>query len=203
MDLRNDPPVNAAFDDAAKLLSQIRSGSRDAFNQFVRTNQAKVRCYLGRFIRDADVVDDLAQETFIAAYRSLEAYKEQSSLGVWLLGIARNLALKHLRDEQRRRSRESDSLEVAFSRWSEKRAESDDPTQRRHDQVVEALRNCIGGLQKHSAAILRDAYFNGRSAAEIAGDTGKSEGAIWVTMLRIRQTLRDCIGQRMARAGAR
>jgi len=201
--MRNDPTVNAAYDDAAKLLSQIRSGSRDAFTQLVRMNQAKVRCYLGRFLRDADVVDDLAQETFIAAYRNLESCKDQTSVGLWLLGIARNLALKHLRDEQRRRSRESDSLEIAFSRWSEKRVESDDPSRRRHDQIVEALRNCIGGLQKHSAAILRDAYFNGRTAAEIAGDTGKTEGAIWVTMLRIRQSLRDCIGARMARAESR
>jgi len=201
MGVRNDPPVSAADD--VKLLSQICSGSRDAFAQFVRANQAKVRCYLGRFLRDADVVDDLAQETFIAAFRSIDSYKEQSSLGLWLLGIARNLALKYLREEQRRRSRESDSLEIAFSRWSEKRVESDDPSRQHHDQVVEALRICIGGLQKHSASILRDAYFNGRTAAEIAGATGKSEGAIWVTMLRIRQSLRDCIGARMARAESR
>jgi RNA polymerase sigma-70 factor (ECF subfamily) len=202
-DMSQNPSVNAAHDDSVTLVSQIRSGSREGFNRLVRTHQAKVRSFLGRFLRDADVVDDLAQETFIAAYRSLETYKQQSSLGVWLQGIARNLALKYLREEQRRRSRESDSLEVAFSRWSETRVESEDPSLQRHEQLVAALRNCIGGLQKHSAALIRDAYFSGRTAAEIAGDTGKTEGAVWVTMLRIRQTLRDCIGERMAQAETR
>ena len=201
--MRNDPSVNAATDEDVKLISQIRDGSRGAFTQFVRTYQAKVRGYLGRFLRDADVVDDLAQETFIAAYRNLETYKQQSTLGIWLLGIGRNLALKYPREEQRRRSREADSLEVAFARWSEERVEADDAGLQRHEQVVAALRTCIGGLQKHSAGIIRDAYFKGRTAAEIAGDTGKTEGAVWITLMRIRQTLRDCIGEQMARAELR
>jgi RNA polymerase sigma-70 factor (ECF subfamily) len=199
--MRNEPSVNAASEDGVRLISQIRKGSRDAFTELVRSHQAKVRSYLGRFLRDGDIIDDLAQETFIAAFRSLETYKQQSTLGSWLLGIARNLALKHLRDEQRRRSRETDSLEIAFSRWSERRLESEDSSLQHHEQVVDALRDCIGGLQKHSASILRDAYVKGRSAAEIASDLGKTEGTIWVTLMRIRQSLRECIDEKMARAG--
>jgi RNA polymerase sigma-70 factor (ECF subfamily) len=200
--MRNDPSVNAVPDEALTLVSQIRSGSREAFNQLVRAHQAKVRSYLGRFLRDADVVDDLAQDTFIAAYRSLDTWKQQAAFGGWLLGIARNLALRHLREDQRRRSREADSLEISLSRWSEQRLDGENPSIERHEQVVAALRNCIGGLQKHSAGMVRDAYFRGRSAAEIASETGKTEGAVWITLMRIRQTLRDCIGEHLARAGA-
>src|SRR6185295_16932720 len=103
--VRNDPLVNAP-DETAKLVADIRAGSGDAFSQLVRLYQAKVRCYLGRFVRGADAVEDLAQETFISAYRSVGSYRQQASLALWLLGIARNLALKHLREEHRRRSRE-------------------------------------------------------------------------------------------------
>src|SRR6185503_7133146 len=124
--MRNEPSVNAPPEDTAKLVADIRAGSRDAFTQLVRLHQSKVRCYLGRFVRGADVVDDLAQETFIAAYRSLAAYRQQSTLGLWLLGIARNLALKHLRDEQRRRTQEADTFEAAFSKWAQERMEVDD-----------------------------------------------------------------------------
>jgi RNA polymerase sigma-70 factor (ECF subfamily) len=201
--MRNDPRVNVPQEDTAKLVAEIRAGSKDAFTQLVRAHQSKVRCYLGRFLRSADVVDDLAQETFIAAYRSLGSYKEQSTLGLWLLGIARNLALKHLRDEQRRRSQEADSLEVALSKWSEERVEGEESGVDRHEQVVAALRTCMEGLQKHSAGLIRDAYFKGKTAAEIAQDSGKTEGAVWVTMMRIRQALRDCIGAQMARAELR
>ena len=201
--MSHDSGVNASTDDGAKLVAEIRAGSRDAFTQLVRLHQAKVRCYLGRFVRGMDVVDDLAQETFIAAYRNLASYRRESSLGLWLLGIARNLALKHLRDEQRRRAQESDTFEAAFSKWAQERMEVDDAAAARHELVVAALRSCMDGLQKHSAGMIRDAYFKGRTAAEIAQETGKSEGAVWVTMMRIRQTLRECIGARLARAELR
>lgn len=200
--MRNDPLVNAP-DDSAKLVANIRAGSGDAFSEFVRLYQAKVRCYLGRFVRGADAVDDLAQETFISAYRSLASYRQESPLSLWLLGIARNLALKHLREEQRRRSREADSLEAALSRWSEERFASDESAEGRHEKVVAALRTCIDGLQKHSAGMIRDAYFKGRTAAEIAQESGKTEGAVWITMMRIRQALRECIGARIAEAESR
>ena len=197
--MRNDPLVNAP-EESAKLVADIRAGSGDAFSQFVRLYQAKVRCYLGRFVRGADVVDDLAQETFISAYRSLGSYRQESPLALWLLGIARNLALKHLREEQRRRSREAGSLEAALSRWSEERMADEESSEGRHERVVAALRTCIEGLQKHSAGLIRDAYFKGRTAAEIAQESGKTENAVWVTMMRIRQTLRECIDARIAQA---
>lgn len=195
-------PAAGAVDETSRLVADVRSGSKESFSQLVRLYQAKVRCYLGRFVRGADVVDDLAQETFIAAYRSIATYKEESSLALWLLGIARNLALKHLRDDQRRRAHETDSFEAAFSRWSEERLGADDAGAARHEEVMAALRSCMDGLQKHSAGMIRDAYYKGRTAAEIAKDTGKSEGSVWVTMMRIRQTLRECIAGRIAGAGA-
>src|SRR5437899_348867 len=102
----NEPLASATADETSKLVADVRSGSKEAFSHLVRLHQAKVRCYLGRFVRGADAVDDLAQETFIAAYRSIAAYRQDSSVAHWLLGIARNLALKHLRDDQRRRSHE-------------------------------------------------------------------------------------------------
>lgn len=201
--MRNDPLVNASADETSRLVADVRAGSKEAFSQLVRLYQAKVRCYLGRFVRGADVVDDLAQETFIAAYRSLPSYKQESALPLWLLGIARNLALKHVRDEQRRRAHEADSIENAFSRWAEDRLVQDEPGAGRHDQVVEALRTCMDGLQKNSAGMIRDAYFKGRTAAEIAQDSGKTESAVWITMMRIRNTLRECIGSKLAGAESR
>jgi len=90
-----------------------------------------------------------------------------------------------------------------LSKWAEERMDVDEAAAARHELVVAALRSCMDGLQKHSAGMIRDAYFKGRTAAEIAQETGKSEGAVWVTMMRIRQTLRECIGARLARAELR
>jgi len=200
--VKPDSPPRAASEDPSRLVAEVQAGSSDAFSQLVRLYQAKVRSYLGRFVRGNDAVDDLAQETFIAAYRGLAGFKEKSSFSLWLLGIARNLALKHLREEQRRREQEADSFEAAYVRWSQERMETEDASVERHEQVVAALRSCIDRLQKNSADLIQDAYFKGRTAAEIAEESGKTEGAVWVTMMRIRQALRTCIGTQMARAGA-
>src|SRR4026208_1025960 len=79
--MRNDPLVNAP-EDSAKLVADIRAGSADAFSQRPRLCQAKVRGCLGRFVRGADAVEDLAQETFISAYRSLGGYRQQAPLAL-------------------------------------------------------------------------------------------------------------------------
>jgi RNA polymerase sigma-70 factor (ECF subfamily) len=201
--VKPDSPARAASEDPSRLVAEVQAGSSEAFTQLVRLYQAKVRSYLGRFVRGNEAVDDLAQETFIAAYRGLSTFKEKSSFALWLLGIARNLALKHLREEQRRRESEADSFEAAYLRWSQDRMEAEEASVDRHEQVVAALRSCIDRLQKNSADLIQDAYFKGRTAAEIAQESGKTEGAVWVTMMRIRQALRTCIGTQMARVEAR
>ena len=198
--MKPDSPPRAASEDPSRLVAEVQAGSSEAFTRLVRLYQAKVRSYLGRFVRGNEAVDDLAQETFIAAYRGPAGFKEKSSFSLWLLGIARNLALKHLREEQRRREQEADSFEAAYVRWSQERMETEEASVERHEQVVAALRSCIDRLQKNSADLIQDAYFKGRTAAEIAEESGKTEGAVWVTMMRIRQALRTCIGTQIARA---
>lgn len=185
-------------DDSGRLLKDMIAGSEDAFTAFVRRYQAKVRSYLGRFIRDAAAVDDLAQETFIAAFKSLDTFKGDSGLSLWLLGIARNLALKHVRERSRAGPRVS--LELALASWCAERAEGGGAPESRHEGLLTALRQCLESLREHGGKLVREHYFKGRPAAEIARELGKTEGAVWVALLRIRGALRQCIDSRMAGA---
>src|SRR6185295_8434915 len=114
--------------DPRKLLEQAREGSADAFCDLVQLYQARVRTYIGRFIRDPNIVDDLAQNTFLSSFRKLESYRGDASLGTWLLAIARNEALMYLRDERVRREREGSALASTLARWARERAVSDEPT---------------------------------------------------------------------------
>lgn len=60
-----------------------------AFGRLVREHQAKVRGFLRRLTRgDAALADDLAQETFLEAYRKLAQYRGEGSFSSWLCGIA-------------------------------------------------------------------------------------------------------------------
>ena len=72
-----------------------------AFGELVRRHQSAVRGFLRHLARgDAARSDDLAQETFLRAYRGLATFRGGSRFGTWLLGIAFNL---HRNDERGRR----------------------------------------------------------------------------------------------------
>ncbi|RZU74476.1 RNA polymerase sigma-70 factor (ECF subfamily) [Micromonospora kangleipakensis] len=73
-----------------------RRGDRDAAARFVRATQQQVRRFLAALISPAEA-DDLAQETFLRAMRSLPSFAARSSARTWLLGIARRVAVDHVR----------------------------------------------------------------------------------------------------------
>lgn len=177
----------------AEWVEQARSGSRAAFSQLLRLHQAHVRAFLGRFVRGSDVVEDLAQETFLRAYRGLSTYRGDSPFRIWLLGIARNQALMHLRDEQRRRTCAPERLEGVLAGIVSERvtAAGSDPTE--HERRLAAMKGCLKKLPESSAELVKSHYYDRRSAQEIAQQTGRTEGAIWIALLRVRKALRECI----------
>ena len=190
-------------DDPEELLEQSRRGSTQAFAGIVRQYQSRVRAYLARYVRDRDAVEDLAQDTFLTAYRSLASYRGESSLGVWLIGIARNVALMHVRDQARRRARETEVLQAALGRWLTDALEKDSTQLADRDQTLHALEQCLQELPEHSSALVENYYFKGRTAIEMAREQGKKESAIGMMLLRIREILGRCIKTRMAETGAR
>lgn len=181
-------------DDPAELVEQARKGSAAAFSRIVRLYQSRVRAFVGRFVRDANVVEDLAQDTFVRAYRALANFRGESSLAAWLLGISRNLALMHLRDEARRRSKESDLLRASLAQWLSEPLEKGGD----EDPALAALEACLESLPEHSAELVDGYYFQGRSTAQMARATGKKESALGMMLLRIREILRRCIRGRLA-----
>lgn len=171
-----------------------------AFGELLRLQQGRVRAYLRRFVLDADMADDLAQETFLAAYRGLSSRNPAAPVELWLLGIARNRALKYLRDEARRRRHEGRPLRAALAGWSADRLESDGSSGDDRDREVSALKDCLKGLPGHSAELVTAHYYDRMSAAEIGRRLGKREGAVRMTLLRVREALRQCVQVRMAGA---
>ncbi len=65
-------------------------------------HQGKIRSYLVRLCRNYDLADDMAQETFLTAFRKLQSYKGEGNFSGWLFRIAHNCFLQHLRKTRRR-----------------------------------------------------------------------------------------------------
>jgi RNA polymerase sigma-70 factor, ECF subfamily len=175
-------------------VERAKAGDRDAFSQLVRMHQAVVRTYVSVHIRGAEVADDLAQEVFLRAFRRLDSFQlpECGSMRPWLLGIARNLLLEHLRAPARLESRRPGDLEAALdTRQLEGGARDPLEVERR----IEALQGCVDKLAPPAFALVWRHYFERRTLASLAAEEKKHEGALRMRLLRIREVLRGCIEQ--------
>lgn len=133
---------------------------------------------------DQDDVDDVIQETFVRAYRSLRTLKEHGRFGPWVLTIARNRALSRLV-----RQRAGDELQEELTREAEVRATEEvaqpDPEA---DAEVELVRRVIAelpdGPEKRTVQLF---YVEGKlSARQIADQMGVGKSAITMRLERFR-----------------
>lgn len=88
-------------EEEALLIARSQSGDVNAFNQLVLHYQQTVYNVILRMLGDRDTAADVAQETFIAAYRAIQSFRGGSSLRAWLLRIATNQACDHWRRTNR------------------------------------------------------------------------------------------------------
>ena len=84
-----------------QLVERAQRGDTRAFEMLVIKYQRRLERLIGRMVRDADLVQDIAQESFIRAYRALPQFRGDSAFYTWLYRIAVNTAKKALVDLKR------------------------------------------------------------------------------------------------------
>ena len=85
----------------ALLVGRARLGDTAAFEMLVVKYQRRIERLIARMVRDPDLVQDVAQETFIRAYRAMPQFRGDSAFYTWLYRIAINSAKKALADMKR------------------------------------------------------------------------------------------------------
>lgn len=96
-DLAESPPVDTDF----QLVERTVAGDQRAYELLVIKYQRRIERLIGRMVRDTDLVQDIAQETFIRAYRALHQFRGEAQFYTWLYRIAVNTAKKALMDMKR------------------------------------------------------------------------------------------------------
>ncbi|WP_309606509.1 RNA polymerase sigma factor [Phenylobacterium sp.] len=159
----------ASLDEA--LVAAAQGGSTEAFSRLVERHQQALRAFLRRACGDWALADDLAQETFLAAWSRIGRLKAGASVRAWLCGIGYNKHLTTLRSRARARTREAiyEAERPAGSRASAEdrvaldRAMADLPTDQRacvalclaadfsHAEAAEALCLPLGTVKSHVA----------------------------------------------------
>lgn len=93
--------MTADADADALLINRVKQGDQRAFEMLVVKYQRRIERLIGRMVRDVDLVQDIAQETFIRAYRAIPQFRGESAFYTWLYRIAVNTAKKALMDLKR------------------------------------------------------------------------------------------------------
>jgi RNA polymerase sigma-70 factor (ECF subfamily) len=99
--LSTAPPNPPRGDSDALLVQRAVGGDQRAFELLVIKYQRRLQRLIGTIVRDSDMVEDIAQETFIRAYRALPQFRGDSQFYTWLYRIAVNTAKKFLQERKR------------------------------------------------------------------------------------------------------
>lgn len=94
-------PLQSPDNSDAQLVAHAVAGDQGAFELLVIKYQRRVERLIGRMVRDVDLVEDIAQETFIRAYRALHQFRGDAQFYTWLYRIAVNTAKKFLLELKR------------------------------------------------------------------------------------------------------
>ena len=96
-----------------EVVLQARAGLQAAYRELIRRYERPIFALLFRMVRDRELAEDLAQETFIKALNAIESYRPEFKFSSWIFKIANNAAIDHLR------RRELDTLSLDGSPHAE------------------------------------------------------------------------------------
>jgi RNA polymerase sigma-70 factor (ECF subfamily) len=162
------------------------------FIQLVLEQNQQLRSFVRALGVDPDWVDDLAQETFLVAWRERDSFDNRQDYGKWLRGIARNLVRNELRKQKRHERLLHKGLTELLLSASEF-AESAPSTETWGDCQVSILRDCVEKLAPKSRKLVAGRYGDGWKAPDLADHFGMTSAAVRKALVRIREQLKECI----------
>ena len=194
-----------ASDEDHELVSLCKNGDIAAFEALVKKYQKKVFNIAFRMIGNYDDACEVAQDTFVSAYRSIKQFKGMSKFSTWLHTIAVNLSKNRRRQLGTRQYHEqfslNDPLATEEGRINVETASADpDPPERlEQKETQQKIQDCINRLDDEfrEVLILRD--IQGFSYEEISSMLNIAEGTVKSRLFRareeIKQLLRKILGE--------
>jgi RNA polymerase sigma factor (sigma-70 family) len=182
------------FSPDAELVGESRRGNRDAFGRIVRRYQGMVAGVIYSVCGDLHRSEDLAQETFIAAWKSLSGMNDPEKLAPWLCQIARRKAVDFQRSNLREKNRLSHLFPVLTA------GESTSPPQEAlAKEEREMLWRILSELPQRYRETMVLYYRQEQSTAAVALETGITEDAVRQRLTRGREMLRDQMAEVLER----
>jgi len=118
-----------------QLLLAARAGDKKAYGRLVEIHQSSLRSFLRTLsYSNRDLADDLAQDTFLVAYRRLDTFRGEGTFLSWLIGIGYRQFLQHTRKKKRHRD-----LMESLEHFNDKTSDFDKTTVIDLDKAMQTL----------------------------------------------------------------
>jgi len=190
----SEPPT----DDA--LVAGVREARQDSFNLLYDRYFQRIYSFVYLRVRNHADTEEIVQETFTAVFRSIEAFRGQSSLVSWIYGIAKNTVNNHLRRAKLRdhwvETAEPDALAPTVGLAC---TPEDELSLRRY---ADAIRARLGSIASWQAEVFVLRHVENLPIREIAKRTARSSDAIRSSLYRVKRLLVEASDQGVTTAAS-
>lgn len=182
--------AGSLMNSSADLVTRACQGDQEAFRLIFERYSRPVISFIYDLVGDRELAEELTQETFVRAYRSLHALREETRLSTWLFGIAKNVARESLRARARH-----DHVELDSSTVLDLSDGGPAPVnQLLNKELNEVIRRSLALLDDDKRVVFTLKIFQQCSYEEIAEITGFSIPKLKTDLHRARTEMRRRIG---------
>ena len=183
--------AGALMNSTEELVTRVRAGDEEAFRLIFDRYSRPVLSFIYDMVGDRSLAEDLAQETFVRAFRGLDSLREESKLSTWLFAIAKNCAREQLRTRRRNESNVEIDAQPAFELHDRARTPSGELLDKELSGVIQTA---LQKLDEDKRTVFTLKVLQQRSYEEIAEITGFSVGKLKTDLHRARAEMRRRIG---------
>ena len=179
-----------------RIVSSVQHGRTEAFAVLVDRHKDKVYGTIMRLTGDPQAAEELAQETFVRAFRSLRTFRGKARFSTWLVQIAINLVRDHVRERRRSREISLDALlerDEGTSILTEMSASYDPLEELGERDLMERFEAALAKIPQDYREVFVLHHMQNMSYEDIAAFTGDSVGSLKVRAHRARKLLKEII----------
>ena len=176
------------------LVRRAKKGDYRAFDLLVLKYQSRIVSIAFKFVKEIQLAEDISQESFIKAYRSIDSFREESAFYTWLYRITANTAKNYLVSKGRRKESSISDLSISENEDFFELPTNDSPEQILMAQSLkETIYDALSGLPEDTRTALSLREFEGLNYEEIAEIMNCPVGTVRSRIFRGREALENLI----------
>jgi RNA polymerase sigma-70 factor (ECF subfamily) len=188
--------VNARIPDH-ELVIASQQGDLQAFETLILRYQRQIFNLIFQMTRNTEVVEDIGQDVFVAAFRAIKEFRSKSSFFTWIYRIAINHCKNYLASSNRAKEFEQRYQNTHYADGDDERHERTPQSSLLAKEFVEQMEQAIQALPEDQRTVLVLCEFEGLSYQEIAGMLECPVGTVRSRLSRARMALQDMLGEHL------